>query len=148
GPGHVGSHPLFPQRHEEDVVAAANVEELMAEAVSTRAAEVTGRDPDQFDVVVDQGDVVAVLAEQASRVAADLLVVMDDRSESDEARTVARDLARSSPCSVLAVGEGTATGVAVVTLEDEVELIPELVSAAASTLGSLPIQADVIVFLD
>jgi len=148
GPGHVGSHPLFPQRHQEDVVSAASLEELIAEAVSNRTADVTGRDPEQFDVVVDQGDVVAVLTEQALRVAADLIVVMDDRPELDGPRTVARDLARSSSCSIFVVGTGSGTEVAVVALEDEVETIPELLSAAGSTLGSLPPKADVILFVD
>ena len=147
GPGHVGSHPLFPQRHQDDVVSAANVEERIAEAVSLRAAEVTGRNPEQFDVVVDHGDVAAILTEQASRVGADLVVVMADRSEPDGAGTVTRDLARLSPCSVFVVGKGSGTGVAVVALEDEVALVPALVSAARSMLASLPSKIDVVLFV-
>jgi hypothetical protein len=108
GPGHVGSHPLFPQRHQDDLVSASNLEERIAEAVSLRAAEVTGRNPDQFDVVI----------------------------------------ARTSPCSVFVVGEGSGTGVAVVALEDEVEVIPELVSAARGVLAWLPSRIDVILFAD
>ena len=147
GPGHVGSHPLFPQRHQDDVVSASNLEERIADAVSLRAAEVTGRDQEQFDVVVDQGDAAAVLTEQVSRVGADLLVVMADWSAPDDSGT-ARDIARTSPCSVLVVGEGSGTGVAVVALEDEVEVVPELVSAARSLLTSLPSRIDVILFAD
>jgi nucleotide-binding universal stress UspA family protein len=147
-PGHVGSHPLFPQRHQEDVVSAANEEEGIAEAVSLRAGEVTGRSQDQFDVVVDQGDVAGVLTDQASRVGADLIVVMDDRSEPDRAGTVTRDLARTSSCSVLVVGEGSGTGVTLVALEDDVEVIPDLLSAARSVLASLPGKIAVILFVD
>jgi nucleotide-binding universal stress UspA family protein len=147
GPGHVGSHPLFPQRHQEDVVSAANREERIAEAVSLRAAEVTGRSPEQFDVVVDHGDVAAVLTEQALRVGADLIVAMADRSEPDGAGTVTRDLARLSPCSVFVVGQGSGTGVAVVALEDELAVVPKLVSAARSMLGSLPSKVDLILFV-
>ncbi len=147
-PGHVGSHPLFPQRHQEDVVSAASLEEGIAEAVSLRAAEVTGRSPDQFDVVVDRGDVALVLSEQASRVGADLIVVMDDRSEPDRAGTVTRDLARTSSCSVFVIGEGSGTGVTLVALEDEVEVLPELLSAARNMLGSLPSKVDVILLVD
>ncbi len=147
-PGHVGSHPLFPQLHEEDVVAAASLEEEIAEAVSRRVAEVTGRRSDEFDVVVDQGDVAAVLTDQASRVGADLIVVMDDRTEPDRAGTVTRDLARAESCSILVIGEGSGTGVTLVALEDEVELIPELLSGARSVLPSLPDKVDVILFVD
>src|SRR5213075_2067089 len=88
GPGHVGSHPLFPQRHQEEVVSAAAAEEGIAEAVSLRVTEVTGRTPEQFDVVVDHGHVAAVLTEQASRIEADLIVVMSDSSERDGGGTV------------------------------------------------------------
>src|SRR5260221_13857400 len=147
GPGHVGSHPLFPQRHQDDVVSATNLEEQIAETVSLRASEVTGR-PDQFDVVVDHGDAAAVLTEQASRVGADLIVVMADASEPGSDGTVTRDLARTSPCSLFVVGEGSGTGVAVVALEDEVEVITELVSAARSMLASVPARIDVILFVD
>jgi nucleotide-binding universal stress UspA family protein len=147
-PGHVGSHPLFPQRYQDEAVSAAGLDEGIAEAISLRTAEVTGRSPDQFDVVVDQGDVALVLSEQASRVGADLIVVMDDRSEPDRAGTVTRDLARTSSCSVFVIGRGSGTGVTLVALEDEVELIPELVSAARSVLASLPSQVDVILFAD
>src|SRR5689334_17060348 len=147
-PGHVGSHPLFPQLHEQDVVSAASLEEEIAEAVSLRVAEVTGRSSDEFDVVVDQGDVAAVLADQASRVGADLIVVMDDRTEPDRAGTVTRDLARADSCSILVIGEGSGTGVTLVALEDEVELIPELLSGARSVLASLPDKVDVILFVD
>jgi nucleotide-binding universal stress UspA family protein len=147
-PGHVGSHPLFPQRHQEDVLSAASAEEGIADAVSARTTEVTGRSADQFDVVVDQGEVAAVLSEQASRVGADLVVVMDDRSEPDRVGTVARELARIAPCSVLVIGKDSGTGVTLVALEDEVEVIPELLSAARSTLGSLPSQVDAILFAD
>jgi hypothetical protein len=148
GPGHVSSHPLFPQRHQEDAVLATDSEQYIAQAVSSRTAEVTGRSAEQFDVVVDRGDVVTVLTEQASRVGADLIVVMDDRSEPDGIRTVARDLARASSCSVFAVGEGPGAGVAVVALEDEVDLIPELVSTAIRTVASPPAKVDVILFVD
>src|SRR5258708_1314426 len=148
GPGHVGSHPLFPQRHQDDVVSATNLEEQIAETVSLRASEVTGRSPDQFDVVVDHGDAAAVLTEQASRVGADLIVVMADASEPEGAGTVTRDLARTSPCSLFVVGEGSGTGVAVVALEDEVEVITELVSAARSMLATVPSRVDVILFVD
>jgi hypothetical protein len=147
GPGHVGSHPLFPQRHQDDVDSAANLEGTIAEAVSLRAAAVTGQSPEQFDVVVDHGDVAAVLSEQATRMGADLIVVMSDRAENGDAGTVTRDLARMSPCSIFAVGEGSGTGVAVVALEDEVDLVPELVSAARSTLASVPSQLEVILFV-
>ena len=129
------------------MVSASNLEERIAEAVSLRAAEVTGRSQEQFDVIVDQGNPAAVLTEQVSRVGADLIVVMADRSDPDGSGT-ARDIARTSPCSVFVVGEGSGTGVAVVALEDEVEVVPELVSAARSMLASLPSRIDVILFAD
>jgi nucleotide-binding universal stress UspA family protein len=148
GPGHVGSHPLFPQRHQDDVVSAANLDERIAEAVSARAADVTGRSPEQFDVVVDQGDVATVLNEQALRLDADLIVVMADGSDPDAAGTVTRDLARISSCSVFAVGEGAGTGVAVVALEGELEMIPDLVSAARSVLAAELGKVDVVLLVD
>jgi nucleotide-binding universal stress UspA family protein len=147
GPAHVGSHPLFPQLHQEDVVTAASLEERIAEAVSLRVADVTGRSPEAFDVVVDYGDVATILAEQAAQVGADLIVIMTDRSEEDGPGTVTRDLARRSPSSVLVLGEGSGEGVAIVALEEEVGLLPELVSAASTVVGTLPSKIDVIFFV-
>lgn len=148
GPGHVGSHPLFPQHHQDDVVAASNLEQRIADAVSQRAAEITGRTSEQFDVVVDHGDVVAVLTEHAARLGADLIVVMADASDLEGGGTVTRDLARRSPCSVFAVGEGSGAGVAVVALEDDIETIPALVTAASTILGNSPTKVEVILFVD
>src|SRR5450432_2900071 len=131
-PAQIGSHPLFPQRYEEEMLSAAHLDEQLAEAVSLRVAELTQREPDTFDVIIDQGEPARVLMDHAARLAADLTVVMNDGPDSDA--TVTRDLARSSSCSTLVVGNGLGTGLAVMALETEIATVPALLAAARAAI--------------
>ena len=141
-PAQLGSHPLFPQLYEAEALSALDWDQRIGDAISSRVVELTGRTPDDFHVVIDQGDVATVLSEQASRLRAELMVVMD---QSENPRTVTRDLARSSPCSVLAIGASTGTRVAVSLLQEELALVPELIDAARTVLALFPSEIDIIV---
>jgi hypothetical protein len=159
GPPQLASHPLFPQYHQDDIVAATGRDADVAETVSARVVELTGRSRDIFEVVVDQGSAARALCDQSTRVSADLIVVMADRDTDDRHATVTRDLARGCACSVLVLGdansdgntnggeESSAAGVAVVALEGEVDLIPELVSAAVQVSPSRPSEIDVVLWV-
>jgi hypothetical protein len=125
----------------------------MAEDVSSRVVELTGRSRENFDVVVDRGQASRALCEQSARVSADLVVVMADRLLEGEAATVTRDLVRGCNCSVLVLGtaageaERTPERVAVVALEGEVEFVPELVSAALFVSSKRPPGIDVVLWV-
>jgi len=129
GPRQVGVNPLFPQQHQQDIAATASWEEAAAEAVTRHVADLTGLDA--FDVAIDEGEPSRALCQQATRLSADLIVVMSDRPGGGG--TVTRDLS-ASPCSVLVLGPSTGNTVAVVTLESDVESVPDLAAAARSVL--------------
>jgi nucleotide-binding universal stress UspA family protein len=153
GPPELGANPLFPQQHQDDLIAATEVDAELGEAVSSRVAELTGRDRDAFEVVVDRGGAARALCEQSARVAADLVVVMADRKAEGEDATVTRDLVRGCACSVLVLGgdaeraAGKPEGVAVVALEGEVEIVPDLVSAALFVAPKRPPEVDVVLWV-
>lgn len=153
GPPELAAHPLFPQQHQHDVLAATQQDAEMAEDVSSRVVELTGRSRENFDVVVDRGQASRALCEQSARVSADLVVVMADRLLEGEAATVTRDLVRGCNCSVLVLGtaageaERTPERVAVVALEGEVEFVPELVSAALFVSSKRPPGIDVVLWV-
>jgi nucleotide-binding universal stress UspA family protein len=153
GPPELAAHPLFPQQHQRDVLAATQEDAEMAEDVSSRVVELTGRSRENFEVVVDRGQASRALCEQSARVSADLVVVMADRLLEGEAATVTRDLVRGCNCSVLVLGraageaERTPERVAVVALEGEVEFVPELVSAALFVSSKRPPGIDVVLWV-
>jgi nucleotide-binding universal stress UspA family protein len=152
-PGRMATHALFPQQHQDDIVAATQFDANMAEAVSSRVAELTGRSPDTFEVVIDQGSPARALCEQSARFTADLIVVMADRETDDGDAIVTRDLVRGCGCSVLVLCAGAGTeprrgGAAVVALEGEVELIPALVDAALFVASPPPSAIDVVLWVN
>ena len=129
GPRQVGVNPLFPQQHQRDLASTANWEEVVAEAMTRRVVELTGLDV--FDVALDEGEPSRVLCQQASRLSADLIVVMSDGPGAE--KRVTRDLS-TSPCSVLALDGSAGSTVALLTWESEVESVHELAAAARSVL--------------
>ena len=139
----IGVHPLFPQRHQEDLTSSADIERRIGDELTRSVTELTGLDT--FDVVVDMGDAPTVLCAQATRVGADLVVVMVDSGE--KGRTVARDLT-TSPCSVLSLGQSAGDAVALVTLESELDSLPRLVAAAQSVALSPPRRVVAILWAD
>ena len=145
-PDQLGSHPLFPQQYEQEVISSTNRDEQIAEAVSQRVVELTAREPDAFDVIIDRGDVARVLGDHARRLSADLTIVMAD-APGETLATITRDLARESPCSMLVVGESSATGVAVVALAGESEQVPALVKSACAVASSPPDRIVVVLFV-
>jgi nucleotide-binding universal stress UspA family protein len=150
--GHVlfaqmGNHPLFPQLYEEEAVSVATAGERIADALANRVAELTGRNPDDFVTLIDQGDAASVLIEQAKRTEADLVVVMAEQDREGSGTRVTRELARSVSCSMLVVGDNVSEGVAIVVLQEEVELVTYLVEALRSITPRLPARIDVVLLM-
>jgi nucleotide-binding universal stress UspA family protein len=134
----VATHPLFPQRHQAELMSGASLDENIAEMVSALVARLTARTSMGFDVVVDRGEPAKVLTVQAARISADLIVMMsDDPSAEREAKTT-RNLARASSCSVLVLGEGSGQVAAVVALKSEGEVALELMEAVAAVSSPPP----------
>jgi nucleotide-binding universal stress UspA family protein len=139
-PAHLAADPLFPQHHRSELVAGTHRDQDIADVLSTRVMDLTGRSGDDFEVIVEQGDVAAAICSQSAQVSADLVVMMADRRDN----TVTRDLARGCSCSVLALAEGEGDGMAVIVLEDDADLIPDLVSAALQVASRRPHHVDVV----
>jgi nucleotide-binding universal stress UspA family protein len=168
GPSRLAAHTLFPQKHVDDIAAVTELDAELAEIVSSRVVQLTGRQPDAFEVVLDQGSPARALCEQSARVSADLIVVMADRVSEDGDGLVTRDLVRGCGCSVLILGGGPKSnrngeppanrarvlrpvrdtpGVAIVALEGEISLIPDLVEAARFVAPSPPEEIDVVLWV-
>jgi nucleotide-binding universal stress UspA family protein len=132
--------PLFPQHHRSDVLEGTYRDREVADLLSAKVMDLTGRSGDDFEVVVERGDFVEAICSQSVRVAADLVVMTADRRDV----TVTRDLARGCSCSILALTEGEGAGMAVIVLQDDADLIPDLVSAALQVASRRPHHVDVV----
>jgi len=143
----IGNHPLFPQMYEAEAVSVATAGERVADALAERVATLTGRSPDGFVTLIDQGDAASVLTEQAARTETDLIVVMADQEREGSGATVTRDLARDVSCSVLVVGDNVSDGVAIVLLQEELDLLPALVQAVRAIAPGLPSRIDVVLLM-
>src|SRR5687767_5307305 len=121
-------NPLFPHQTGESIADTAGAEPHVIDAVTQQVVDATGFR--EFDVIVDIGDAPDVICSQATRLKADLVIVMGDRPGIGE---VARDLA-ASPCSVLLLGTSTGNAVAIVTLESETGSIASLAHDARAVL--------------
>jgi len=121
-------NPLFPHQTGESIAQTASTEQRIIDAVTEQVVGATAHR--EFDVVVDFGEAPDVICSQATRLRADLIVVMNDRPGLGE---VARDLA-ASPCSVLLLGTSTGSAVAIVTLESETGSVASLAQDARAVL--------------
>jgi len=137
------SDPLFPQHHRSEVMAGAYRDQEIADLLSAEVMDLTGRSGDDFEVVVERGDFAAAMCSQSDNVAADLVIMTADRREA----TITRDLARGCSCSILALAEGEGAGMAVIVLEDDAQLIPDLVAAALQVAPRRPHHVDVVLAL-
>jgi nucleotide-binding universal stress UspA family protein len=127
------SDPLLPHLHQQLAIEWAAVRAQLAAALQRHVVAITGRAPEDFDVVVEEGIPYDVIAAQAERMRASLVVVgaHDDRGPLDRLlhRTGVRIL-RFSPCPVL-VARGGGDG-AVVAGTDFSEPSQRAVAAAAA----------------
>jgi nucleotide-binding universal stress UspA family protein len=122
-------NPLFPHQTGESIADSASADQRIIDALTRQVVGATGFN--DFDVVVDMGQAPDVICAQATRLRADLIVVMNDRPGIGE---VARDLA-ASPCSVLLLGTSTGNAVAIVTLESETASVASLAQDARAVLA-------------
>jgi nucleotide-binding universal stress UspA family protein len=74
-PSLVGSRMLFPQLLQKEAMAQPPLEARAGEAVRERTAAVTGRGPEDFEVVITAGTPYAEVLRQAEALAVDLVVV-------------------------------------------------------------------------
>ncbi|MCU1283481.1 MAG: Universal stress protein family [bacterium] len=74
-PSLVGSHMLFPQLIEKEAIEQPVLEARVAELVRERTSTVTGRDPEDFKVVIAEGKAYAEILRQAEALGVGLIVV-------------------------------------------------------------------------
>jgi nucleotide-binding universal stress UspA family protein len=98
------ANPLFPQRNELETMAMVEIEARAADAVTARVVELTGRNADDFKVVIDSGEPDATIIRTAATVNAEITVT-GSRGATGLRRlflgSVARRVARHSHGSVL-----------------------------------------------
>jgi nucleotide-binding universal stress UspA family protein len=129
----VGSHMLFPQAIEQEVLEQPEVEGRLTEAVRERTRAATGRDARDFDVVIADGEPAAEIGRQAE--AFDVqLVAVGSHSHAALASiflgNVAEDVARHAPSSVLVVRPKRKSGSIVVATDFSDAAFAALVVAA------------------
>jgi nucleotide-binding universal stress UspA family protein len=100
------ANPLFPQRNEGDATAVVALEQRVAELVTSRVSEITGRSPDGFRVTIDLGKPEAGILNAAMNRNVDL-VVLGNRGDTGVARIllggVSERVVQYAHCSVLVV---------------------------------------------
>jgi nucleotide-binding universal stress UspA family protein len=137
-PVQAGSHPLFPQQHQLDVASSTVLDRQVAESLSQQVARLTSRSPAAFEILIDRGEPASTLVSQAARLGADLIVIMSD-APAAEGRAMATDtVALSACCSVLVLREGEGQCAAVVALNSEAEIVPELIRAVLAVSSPSP----------
>jgi nucleotide-binding universal stress UspA family protein len=98
--------PLFPQLGQEMATASPNLQRDVIEQVGARVTALTGRQPGEFEILVEDGSPPAVIVRRAEERGADLLVV-GDRGATGLSRTllgsVAERVLRHAHCPVLVV---------------------------------------------
>ena len=99
-------HPLFPQRNQGDVSDLVEFESRLAERLSDRVVELTGRPDDEFAVDVDFGEPYAAIVKRAEETGAGLLVVGSTGATELEQvylGSVAEKVVKMSPVPVLTI---------------------------------------------
>ena len=74
-PAPLGAHMLFPQRYEQEAMAAPEVERKLGDALREHVAALTGRDPEDVEVRVASGAPDGELVRAAEETGARLVVV-------------------------------------------------------------------------
>lgn len=127
------SHPLFPQENLEDMTQGLDLERRVADAVSERVARVTGRKPEELEVIVGSGAPAAGILARAEEAGADLVVV-GSHSAMGLKRfllgSVAERVVRYAHCPVLVARPQIPTG-AILAATDFSDLALEAVTVAA-----------------
>src|SRR5262245_42697933 len=103
-PDMVRSHPLFPQESLEDTAQLLDRERQAANAVLERVTRVTGRKPEDVQVIVGTGAPAAGILTRAEESGADLVVVGShsaSRLERFLLGSVAERVVRYAHCPVL-----------------------------------------------
>jgi nucleotide-binding universal stress UspA family protein len=132
-PNPLRSNMLFPQLNEQIALDLPEQRDRVVEELTTYVSEVTGRAPEEFAIIVDDGAPSRVIIEKAERYGADLLVI------GSHARTalgrillgdVAAEIVRWAHCPVL-ISRPSARGGVVVAATDFSEPSVHAVSVAA-----------------
>lgn len=115
-PNQLGVNMLFPQAYLGQTNARAEVLVLARDALIARTQMLTGRAPEQFEVVVTDGEPYARIVDEAERARAHLLVIGARSAAGPALGSVAVRVVRYAHSSVLAVrGMGPPTAVLVAT---------------------------------
>jgi nucleotide-binding universal stress UspA family protein len=152
-PDFVRSHPLFPQEGMEDMSQVLDREHQAAEAVSERVMRVTGRKPEELEVMIGSGAPAPGILARAEEAGADLIVVGSHsatRLERFLLGSVAERVVRYAHCPVLVARPQVPAG-AILAATDFSDSADQAVMAAAQAArwfgGPLKILHSVDVFI-
>jgi universal stress protein E len=133
-PTHHRANPLFPQRNEADATSAVALEQRVAELVTARVSEVTGRSPDQFHVIIDLGKPEAGIINTAANRNVDL-VVLGNRGDTGLPRIllggVSERVVQYAHCSVLVVRPVSSRGTVLAATDLSDASYPAITAGAA-----------------
>jgi nucleotide-binding universal stress UspA family protein len=103
-PAYHRNNPLFPQRNEADALSTVDLERRVAELVTTRVCEVTGRSAQDFRLTIDTGKAETGILQAALNMGVDL-VALGNRGDTDLSRVllggVSERVVQHAHCSVL-----------------------------------------------
>jgi nucleotide-binding universal stress UspA family protein len=144
-PAQVGVNMLFPQRSASQSEAQLSLVQRAEALVVERTTAVTGRDPEQFAVVVRDGTAYSTIIEQAEQASAELIVI-GHRGGAGLARmllgSVAERVVRYAHCAVLIARTSGPTRHIVVATDLSDPSLPALAAAAAESLrAGCPVTA-------
>jgi nucleotide-binding universal stress UspA family protein len=98
------ANALFPQFNQPQAEAATAREQLVRETIADRVARLTGRDPEQYSIAIEEGNEPTAIVRLAESWGADV-VVLGNRGATGLSRillgTVAEKVARVAHCPVL-----------------------------------------------
>lgn len=124
---------LFPQRSVEQGKARVELHDTASRALVERTCALTGRKPDEFEAVIDDGTPYASIIDHAERSGAGLIVV-GDRGSTGLGRvllgSVADRVVRYAHCPVLVARAGARTGRVLVASDLSDPSLPALSAAA------------------
>ncbi len=125
-------HPLFPQRHLAEALGAPALEQRARAALIERAEKVTGRGPNEIEIILAIGSGYPEILQHVEEWRADLLVA-GGRGHSGLGRllgSVASHLVRYASCPVLIARTSAARGVVLAATDLSDAALPAIAAAA------------------
>jgi nucleotide-binding universal stress UspA family protein len=127
------NHPLFPQQGLDETTQVLDMERRAADAVSDRVARVTGRKPDELQVIIGSGAPDVGVLTRAEEAGADLVVVGSHsatRMERFLLGSVAERVVRYAHCPVLVARPQVPAGAILAATDFSDPAVPAILAAA------------------